>query len=250
MKSIDEVTVGHVIWESIDLSSILYIGSAAEFFVHKDIDWLFFTGGFLQDPIIRGIHTTQLVRMYTIADTPEEQKKIAEKIRGIHTHIEQKRGKTIPMDSFLDVLFMSFEMGIRAYELVVGKLPLERKKEFFNETLRFGTGMHLEHLPKTYEEYLPMRKKALATHYRYTKQSQELFGVFRKSIGYFRYFIIRNIMVLLVDPEIKALLPFKGDFWFPFFIFIYKNIRSDISVKIVFYLLVPKKYHQEFFANY
>ena len=37
MKNIHETSVGHVIWESIDLSSILYIGSAAEFFVHKDM---------------------------------------------------------------------------------------------------------------------------------------------------------------------------------------------------------------------
>jgi len=36
-----------------DLASLFWIGSAVEFAYHKDVDWLFFGKGILQDPILR-----------------------------------------------------------------------------------------------------------------------------------------------------------------------------------------------------
>ena len=36
-----------------DIATLFWIGSAIEFAFHKDVDWLFFSQGLLQDPLLR-----------------------------------------------------------------------------------------------------------------------------------------------------------------------------------------------------
>ena len=235
-------------WESIDLSSLLYIGSAGQFFNHQNVDWLYFTGGFLQDPIIRGVHTTQWVRRYIVAGGKEGQD-VAHKIRNIHTHIEHSRQQTIPNDAFRDVLFMSLDMGIRAYEMAVGPLPAERKVEFFQEIMEFGRGMHIADLPANFEEYAALQHKSLEDHYQHTHYSDELFAALRTALGPWRFLIAKNIMVHMSPPEIKQLLPYTENRWFPVALWFYRRLRNDLTIKLVFTLLVPRRYHSVFFAT-
>ncbi|TMD24800.1 MAG: DUF2236 domain-containing protein, partial [Chloroflexi bacterium] len=107
-----------------DLASLFWIGSAVEFAYHKDVDWLFFGKGILQDPLLRVIISAQYQKKFAFGP-PEVQQRVARQIRHFHTPLEQKRGFVIPPEAYLDVLMMIIDMGERTYELMHGPMSRE-----------------------------------------------------------------------------------------------------------------------------
>ena len=83
------------IWGKADTILLIFAGAAAEFAVNKAVDWLYFTGKLPSDPLGRLFSTVTYAREI-IFSTTDQAHKAVDRMRGIHTAVENARGITIP----------------------------------------------------------------------------------------------------------------------------------------------------------
>jgi hypothetical protein len=78
------------IWMDVDNLILVYVGSAAEFPLVPENDWLFYTGKLPSAPMERFIDTLGFNhRIFT--STVDEVDRMATQIRKIHTNLEEQR---------------------------------------------------------------------------------------------------------------------------------------------------------------
>ncbi|MBA2744985.1 MAG: DUF2236 domain-containing protein [Flavisolibacter sp.] len=232
------------IWGKGDTILFIFAGASAEFALNKAVDWLYFTGRLPTDPLGRLFSTVTYARKIVFSPTDGAHKSI-DAMRAIHSGVEKTRGAQIPDWAYRDVLFMLIHYSIASFEVLERKLDDEEKEEVFNVFFRMGDRMGLVGLPLHYQDWLKMRKSHLEENLELSHYSKDLFIQYKKHLGSFRYFILKQAQVLVVPPIVKKLLGMSKFSILAPVIPLYKfsrMIRMDWFLKSIF---LPSAYKKQ-----
>ncbi len=232
------------IWGSGDTILFIFAGSAAEFALNKAVDWLYFTGRLPADPLGRLFSTVTYARLIVFSDE-EKANKVIDKMAFIHAKVEENRGSRIPDWAYRDVLFMLIDYSIRSYEVLVKKLSYEEKQEVFATFNKVGLRMGLKDLPHTFDEWLAARKQHLEEDTVYSQYTADLFRQYKKHLGAFRYFLLREGQKLVAPERVNRLLHLGKLSLLTPVVFVYKLFRA---VKLDWFLkslILPNEYKQQ-----
>jgi len=232
------------IWGKSDTILFIFGGAAAEFALNKAVDWLYFTGKLPADPLGRLFSTVRYARWIVFSST-EDANKAIDKMRQIHSAVENNRGAVIPDWAYRDVLFMLIHYSIASYELLEKKLTDAEKEEVYNVFYRVGIGMGLKELPDRYNDWLPIREMHLQNDLQKSEYTTDLFKQYKKHLGAVRYKVLLEGQKLVVPERVKELLQFNNISFLKPVVPIYKFsrlIKMDWLIKKV---LLPSAYKKQ-----
>ncbi len=232
------------IWGKSDTILFIFSGAAAEFALNKAVDWLYFTGRLPADPIGRLFSTVSYARQIVFAPEDEALKAI-DKITAIHAGVEKARGARIPDWAYRDVLFMLIHYSIAAHELLEQKLSNAEKEELYAIFLRIGQRMQIPGLPLTYRAWLPVRAQHLQNDLVLSRYTQDLFRQYKKSLGAFRYLVMKEGQRLVVPETVLQLLHFRKFSFLTPIVPVYKASRWLKLDWVIKALLLPAAYKQQ-----
>jgi len=239
-----ETSIVREIWGKSDTILFIFAGASAEFALNKAVDWLYFTGRLPQDPIGRLFSTVAYAREIVFSEEDEALKSI-ETINKIHSTLEAKRGMKIPDWAYRDVLFMLIDYSIKAYEILEKPLTLNEKEEVFEVFQRVGGHMHIKDLPKSYREFLELRKLHIENDLLYGKYTKDLYQQYRKHLGWFRYKLLIETQILITPKSVRNLLTQRSFSLLKPLLYIYKISRNIKIEWILRSMILPAKYKQE-----
>jgi len=241
---VEKGSIVREIWGKADTILFVFAGAAAEFALHKAVDWLYFTGQLPKDPLGRLMSTVKYAKIIVFAEEKVAIQAI-EQMNKIHAQVEEKRGIEIPQWAYRDVLFMLIDYSIRAFEGLERTLTVQEKKEVFNVFTRVGKLMKIEGLPSDLEAWEEMRTQQLQENFEYSNYTKDLFIQYKKHLGNLRYRLLLEAQTLIAPKMIKKLLNFRKISFLYVIIPFYnlgKLVRADYLFKE---LLLPKEYKQE-----
>ncbi|MDQ3278500.1 MAG: DUF2236 domain-containing protein [Bacteroidota bacterium] len=232
------------IWGKSDTILVIFSGAAAEFALNKAVDWLYFTGKLPADPIGRLFSTVSYARQIVFASRQDAEKAI-DKITAIHAGVEKARGGKIPDWAYRDVLFMLIHYSIAAFELLERKLTPEEKEEAYTVFLHIGERMNIPGLPPTYKEWLPVRAHHLQNDLLRSRFTNDLFVQYKKSLGTFRYHVMKEAQILVVPERVSKLLQFRNFSLLTVVVPCFKVSRLLKLDGLVKAILLPAAYKQQ-----
>lgn len=238
---VEKNSVVRKIWGTGDTVLFIFAGAAAEFALNKAVDWLYFTGRLPADPLGRLFSTVSYARQIVFSEK-EAANKAIDKITAIHKAVEANRQSTIPDWAYRDVLFMLIHYSIASFQLLERKLTAAELQEAFDVFYRVGTRMGIKDLPKTYNEWLPVRQHHLNNNMVKSAYTIDLFKQYKKHLGAFRYHILLQSQKLVVPQQVKQLLGFNKFSWLGLIIPLYKIIRALNMDWLLKSLLLPSAY--------
>lgn len=234
-------SIVRTIWGSSDTIMFIFAGAAAEFALNKAVDWLYFTGRLPADPLGRLFSTVTYSRMIIFSEK-EKAHAVIKNMANIHAAVEENRGRPIPGWAYCDVLFMLIDYSIRSYELLQRPLSLQEKEAVFHTFYEVGSIMGIQDLPQSFSEWLVVREVHLNNNLQYSVYSVDLFNQYKKHLGRFRYFLLREGQALIVPRQVHQLLQLKQYSWLTPILYVYKlgrRLRLDWLLKS---LVLPAKY--------
>jgi hypothetical protein len=237
----DKHSVVRKIWGNADTILFIFAGAAAEFALNKAVDWLYFTGRLPADPLGRLFSTVSYARLIVFSDLNKANQSI-DAIYKIHAEVEKKRAAQIPDWAYRDVLFMLIDYSIRSYELLEKKLTPAEKEEVYATFKKVGERMQLKSLPENYNSWLPAREQHLNNDMEYSIYTADLYVQYRKHLGAFRYFILKQSQILVVPNQANKLLQLGKISLLTPVIFLYKILRVIKLNKFVRNLILPAEY--------
>lgn len=232
------------IWGKSDTILFIFSGAAAEFALNKAVDWLYFTGRLPADPIGRLFSTVSYARQIVFASENEALAAI-DKITSIHAGVEKSRGARIPDWAYRDVLFMLIHYSIAAHELLEQKLTHGEKEELYAIFLRIGQRMQIPDLPLSYAAWLPIREAHLQNNLACSRFTRDLFRQYKKSLGAFRYQVMKEGQRLVVPKTVLQLLNFRKFSLLTPIVPVYKLSRTVKLDRLIKALLLPSAYKKE-----
>jgi hypothetical protein len=238
---VSENSIVRQIWGKGDTVLFIFAGSAAEFALNKAVDWLYFTGKLPADPLGRLFSTVTYAQQIIFSGLEAANRSI-DQITAIHKNVEQARGAQIPDWAYRDVLFMLIDYSIRSFEVLERPLTNAEKQEVFNVFNRVGNRMGLAGLPATYTAWLNMRDYHLKNDLINSHFTADLYKQYRKHLGGIRYYLLKQVQMLLTPERVNQLLGFGKHRYLQPVIWIYKlsrNIRLDTLIK---QMLLPARY--------
>jgi len=244
---VDEHSVVRQIWGKSDTILFIFAGAAAEFALNKAVDWLYFTGRLPADPLGRLFSTVSYARAIVFSETGPAHRAI-DSIAAIHAAVEAKRGATIPEWAYRDVLFMLIDYSIRSFELLERRLTPAERQEVFDVFYRMGSRMGLTGLPRTYEQWLPMRQAHLEQNLQQSHYTADLFDQYRKHLGAVRYALLLQVQTLVVPQHVHQLLRLHKTTFLRPLVTLYKWSRSINADKVLKDILLPGKYKTDIHA--
>jgi hypothetical protein len=232
------------IWGKGDTILFIFAGASAEFALNKAVDWLYFTGRLPADPIGRLFSTVTYARKIVFS---KEEAAISaiDKIRNIHSAVEKARGDKIPDWAYRDVLFMLIHYSIASFEVLERKLSEEEKEDAFEIFYRVGSRMEIPGLPRSYQEWLIMRKDHLEKNLEKTKYTIDLYEQYRKHLGPIRYKLLLEGQKLVVPEKVKSLLGFNNTFLLTPVLVAYKLCRKLKMDWFMKSLILPSEYKKQ-----
>lgn len=222
----------------------VFAGAAAEFALNKAVDWLYFTGKLPADPLGRLFSTVQYARKIVFA-TEEQAYKAIDSITAIHQGVEMKRGSRIPDWAYRDVLFMLIHYSIASFELLDRKMTALEKEELYQVFYRMGIRMELKDLPPTYDTWLPVREQHLQDNLVSSSYTEDLFRQYRKHLGGFRYWLVREVQILICPPTVRKHLKMRSYSFAKPLLWMYKISRKIGMQETVQRVMIPKKYREQ-----
>ncbi len=237
----DKNSIVRKIWGSGDTILFIFAGAAAEFALNKAVDWLYFTGRLPADPLGRLFSTVAYARLIVFSEQEKAYQTI-DKMAYIHAAVEQNRNAKIPDWAYRDVLFMLIDYSIRSFEVLERKLSLPEKEEVFSTFNKVGLRMGLKDLPDTFTKWQVMRGKHLDNDMIYSHYTADLFKQYRKQLGWFRYFLLKEGQILVAPKQVNHLLHLgRLSFLTPavFFYKFFRLIKLDWFLKS---LILPAEY--------
>lgn len=232
------------IWGKSDTILFIFSGAAAEFALNKAVDWLYFTGRLPADPIGRLFSTVSYARQIVFASA-EDALKAIDKIAAIHAGVEKSRGASIPSWAYRDVLFMLIHYSIAAHELLEHKLTDAEKEELYAIFLRIGQRMNIPELPLSYCNWLPVRRQHMQTNLIRSHFTNDLFRQYKKSLGFFRYQVMKEGQRLVVPDTVLQLLKFRKFSFLTPVVPVYKAGRQVKMDWLIKELLLPPAYKHQ-----
>jgi hypothetical protein len=244
---VPETSVVRQIWGKADTILFIFAGASAEFALNKAVDWLYFTGKLPADPIGRLFSTVNYARDIVFS-RQEDAIMAIDKITSIHNAIEQARGSRIPDWAYRDVLFMLIHYSISSFELLERKLTAAEKQDVYDVFYRMGSRMHIDDLPKTYTEWLPVRAFHMENDLAKSDFTIDLFNQYKKHLGNTRFKILIESQKLVVPKKVNELLEFSSVHWLIPTVPIYKLARKVKLDRFVKSVLLPGRYKAQFEA--
>jgi len=232
------------IWGKSDTVLFVFGGASAEFALNKAVDWLYFTGRLPADPLGRLFSTVMYARQIVFSGN-EDALRAIDKITAIHVAVENNRGAKIPDWAYRDVLFMLIHYSIASFELLERKLTEDEKQELFDVFYRMGTRMGLKELPVSYPDWLISRQLHLEQDLVKSDYTADLYKQYRKHLGGFRFFILKESQKLVCPPIVRKMLKIDSFSWASPLLALYKLgrvLRLDGAIKS---LLLPANYKKE-----
>ncbi len=138
--------------------------------------------------------------------------------------------------------------SIVSFELLERKLSLEEKEEVYHIFYRVGDRMGLSSLPRNYQEWLPVRDSHLMSDLAHSKYTTDLFNQYRKHLGAFRFYVLKESQKMVVPAHAKKLLGFVNKAWLRPVIPLYKlskRLGFDWLIKSI---LLPDQYKAQIHA--
>jgi hypothetical protein len=238
---IDRNSIVRTIWGNSDLILLIFAGSAAEFALNRTVDWLFFTGKIPADPVGRLFSTVRYAQEIVFVDE-ETARCTMDRINAQHAAVERQRGQTIPEWAFRDVLYMLVDYSERAYDLLYEPLSQDQKEDLFSVFRRIGERLHVKELPSTYAEWRVDRVRHLRRDLVYSRHTSLLFRSYRRHLGFWRYYLLREIQALLVPDEVRSLLELDPSRLFSTLAKSYAIVEKCNLRSLVHTLLIPPTY--------
>jgi hypothetical protein len=228
-------------WGNGDTVLFIFAGASAEFALNKAVDWLYFTGRLPADPLGRLFSTVAYARLIVFSEL-NKANQVIDKMSYIHGAVEEKRGVKIPDWAYHDVLFMLIHYSISSYEVLERKLTTTEKEEVYSVFKRVGERMQLKNLPANYNGWRIAREQHLNNDLMYSNYTTDLYKQYKKHLGWFRYFLLKQAQILVAPKQVKQLLKFGNTSVLTLIIFFYKIFRS---VKLDWFLkslVLPAQY--------
>ncbi len=239
-------SIVRTIWGSSDTILFIFAGAAAEFALNKSVDWLFFTGKLPADPIGRMFSTVEYARQIVFAPHEKACNAIGHIVK-IHEQVELGRGAKIPMEAYLDVLYMLIAYSIAAYECLERKLTLEEKEAVYAVFYEVGSRIHLSDLPIGYKQWEIARSKHLQLRLVKSDFTEKLLMQYKKHLGAVRYHILEMVQSHLLPQEVNRQLGVKKSKILPFVLATYKMFKNIGIAKPFQIMLLPKLYREQVF---
>lgn len=237
----DKDSVVRKIWGRSDTILFIFAGAAAEFALNKAVDWLYFTGKLPADPIGRLFSTVGYARQIIFADKHTAYAAI-DKMNKIHHAVEKGRGAQIPGWAYRDVLFMLIYYSVASFELLERKLTDKEKEEVLKVFCAVGERMQLKGLPEDYSAWQQMHARQLEEDLQRSRFTDDLFKQYKKHLGVYRYFILREVQSLLVPHTVKRLLCLNGGHIIKAILPLYTLCRKVQCAQPIQNLLMPSAY--------
>lgn len=238
---VQEGSIVRQIWGESDTILLIFAGGAAEFALSKAVDWLFFTGKLPSDPIGRLFSTVNYAKRIVFSGEKDAQKAIQD-INAIHHGLEKRRGYSIPVWAYRDVLFMLIDYSIRAYETLERPLTETEKEEILRVFNKLGNGMQIPELPQSFGDWEIAREEHLLANLNYTRYTKDLFDQYRKQLGKIRYEMLIGLQGIIVPTRVHELMGFKKASIYPTLISGYKLTKTMHLDDFFKDLILPSKY--------
>ena len=238
---VNEQSIVRKIWGNSDTILFIFAGASAEFALNKAVDWLYFTGRLPADPLGRLFSTVAYARLIVFSEL-NKANKVIDKMYFIHAAVEEKRQAKIPDWAYRDVLFMLIDYSIRSYEVLERKLTADEKEEVFVTFKKVGDRMRLKDLPSTYNQWMVVREQHLNGDMIYSVYTADLFKQYKKHLGAFRYFILKQSQILVVPKQVNTLLKLGRISILTPGVFVYKILRTIKLDWFIKNLILPKEY--------
>ena len=229
------------IWGSPDTTLFIFAGAAAEFAVNKAVDWLYFTGRLPADPLAR-LFSTVVYSQKIIFSELEDAHRAIDQVTAIHKGVEENRGAQIPAWAYRDVLFMLIAYSVSSFEVLQRKLSDAEKEEIFDVFYRVGLRMGLKDLPKNYSEWLIAHHIHLKKDTIYSEFTVDLYQQYRKHLGYIRYWLLKQVQVLIVPKRVNELLSLGNTPYLMPVLWGYKLSRKFGLDELIITAVLPQKY--------
>jgi hypothetical protein len=237
-------SIVRTIWGNPDLVLLIFAGAAAEFALNRAVDWLFFTGEIPRDPIGRLFSTVRYAQDIVFADEEKAQRTL-DRINAQHALVEHHRGQTIPDWAYRDVLYMLIDYSQRAYTLLFVPLSQHQKNELFEVFLRIGDALHISALPETYGDWKTDRHRHLVRDLSYSKHTAILFQSYRRHLGVWRYWLLREVQGVLVPDEVRRQLHLHSNPLISSLAHTYGTVGIRHVQSVVHTMLIPRRYWTE-----
>ena len=238
-------SIVRTVWGNTDVTLFIFAGAAAEFALNKEVDWLYFTGRLPADPIGRLFSTVNYAQRI-IFNQYEKSIQAIHNINSIHNTVEVNRGRKIPGEAYLDVLYMLIHYSISAFELLERKLNPDEKDEMVRTFSRIGIEMNLDNIPSTYTDWLTSYRTHIDQNLVYSKYTEDLFHQYRKHLGWLKYFLLLEIQRMTVSPQVNRLLHLgKARIAKPLLI-PYRWIRKFGWHRWLILLMIPARFKKQF----
>ncbi|MEO8712506.1 MAG: oxygenase MpaB family protein [Parafilimonas sp.] len=238
---VDKQSIVRKIWGNSDTILFIFAGASAEFALNKAVDWLYFTGRLPADPLGRLFSTVAYARLIVFSEL-NKANKVIDKMYFIHAAVEEKWQAKIPDWAYRDVLFMLIDYSIRSYEVLERKLTADEKEEVFAVFKKVGDRMRLKDLPATYNQWLVVREQHLNDDMIYSAYTADLFKQYRKHLGWFRYFILKQSQILVAPKQVNTLLKLGRISLLTPGVFLYKIIRAVKMDWLIKQIILPQEY--------
>lgn len=232
------------VWGKADTILFIFAGASAEFALNKSVDWLYFTGKLPADPLGRLFSTVGYARQIVFSGEEDAMNAIG-RIAAIHQGVERSRNAKIPDSAYRDVLFMLVDYSIRSFELLERRLNISEKQELFAVFDRVGRGMGIPGLPSDFQEWESMRDGHLAQNLIDSGFTKDLYKQYRKHLGPFRYYLLKQVQMQLVPPRVNALLHLGNGWLLDLLLPVYKLLRVVGLHTVLRDLILPEKYKAE-----
>jgi uncharacterized protein (DUF2236 family) len=229
------------VWGRLDPILLIFAGSAAEFALNKEVDWLFWTNRLPRNPIGRFFSTVRFAQAIMLGDPPTVAAAIAA-VNAAHARVERSRGRAISAWAYRDVLFMLIHYGERAHQIVYGPMTAAEQADHCAALVALGAQMHIPDLPASYADYQRQRQAHLLADLARTPWTDQLYARYRAELGPVRMRLLLDLQASLVPPEVVALLDLRPRASITRLLRVYPHVPGAQLMRLLAPVLLPSRY--------
>ena len=222
--------ITRAIWGDPENVVLVYAGAAAEFALHPENHWLFYTGKLPSDPLGRFRDTLQYQQKLFFM--PKERVPlVARHIKDMHRQVEAKRSgeegpSRISDKAYLQVFSMLIEYGILGFEYLNRRtMTRVEKEDYFNDIRSIARMMEIADFPPDYHHYLTQRTQMVVRELQFNSYTWELMKAYWKNLGPFRYWCLLQFQARFIDPILAQRLGLKAGRFFGWIYKLYPRVR-------------------------
>ena len=204
------VTPGSIvrtIWGDADTILFVFAGSAAEFALNRAVDWLFYTGKLPADPLGRLFSTAGSPRTSPSSTRPRPA--AASTASGPPIWPWSGAGvRPSPPGTPGRALHAHRLLGA-GLQLLHRPLTGPERADLYDVFRRIGEGLSIPELPETYDAWREDRRLHIERDLGYSDLTAELYGRYRRHLGWWRYETLLRVQSILVPDHCVGCWPWS-----------------------------------------